>query len=127
MIVTPQQEAPRNRGFLSYARGYDMDYTFEEIAGAEKLVNWFFDQKFEIDATAPRADNDWAVEILTTAEALDGFPCGDNDPGPTQRTLNLAIELIEEQADNPGGCWWDTTDWRPTDEELAADFLTTRD
>jgi hypothetical protein len=89
-------------------------YTFEEHAGAEKLVEWFHAQGFQIDATAPRIDNDWAVEIFSTEEALTGFPYTPDEPYPDVRTFQLAIEILDE---NSTGAWWDTKGWYPTEEE----------
>jgi hypothetical protein len=50
------------------------EYTFEEVAGAEKIVAWFYSLGLVCGDTAPRIDNDWAVVIYSTEEALAHFP-----------------------------------------------------
>jgi hypothetical protein len=86
--------------------------TFEEVAGAEKLAAWFRAQGFEIDAMAPRIDNDWAVEIFSTEEGLYRFPFTPHEPYPGERTFQLAASIIDAVdddgvSDSTGWWWWD--------------------
>jgi hypothetical protein len=117
--------------------------TFEMLAGAQKLVAWFRAQGFEEISSAPRADNDWAVETFSTREGLDGFPIKLNAPDaayPSEDTFDLAeamldgtvgeddgLEIPDSDYIESEGYWWDAKGWRPTDEELAADDQAYRD
>jgi len=91
------------------------DPTFEETAGAERLVAWFYARGFAINATAPRIDNDWAVETFSTEEGLSGFPCALHEPYPSKRTFQLAAEIIDDDF-NSTGWWWNAAGWRDADE-----------
>jgi hypothetical protein len=94
------------------------DTTFETLAGTEKLVAWFHAQGFQIDASAPRVDNDWAVPIFSTEEGLRRYPVEDDAPYPRERTLQLAAVIIDDVEACGTGFWWEG--WpHPTDEETA--------
>jgi hypothetical protein len=92
------------------------EYTFEEYAAAEKVVEWFFKLGLSFGDTAPRIDNDWAVVIYSTEEVLDSFPWKVGEPYPTKRTFKLAAEMIEAEVgdDVRGVSWWDAS-WKYED------------
>jgi hypothetical protein len=92
------------------------EYTFEEHAGAEKIVEWFSKLNLSFGDTAARIDNDWAVVVYSTEEVLGSFPWEPGEPYPTARTFKLAAKMIEREL---GGAvsWWDAS-WKYEDAVL---------
>jgi hypothetical protein len=111
------------------------EVSFETLAGAKKLVAWFWDQGFADADTAPRFDNDWAVKIFSTEEGLRGFPVEPDVPCPSDGAFKLAAAIINGEADEEdglpvldsdyvgsSGLWWEG--WRREDFDDLSEIET---
>lgn len=85
-----------------------------------ELVEWFYEQGFKIDATAPYAEGTYLVDCFSTAEALTDHP--DYERFSSEDVEDAIYEIDGDDRDPTGstGWWWNPGDWYDDEEERAA-------